>query len=90
VLQVVVVSTFAKTKLSIDLLLCLFYQVVFPELFMVFIFSEILILDCPLRAVMCKSESVEGLSVETVTRDEIVKFSYLIFSGYSTSDTKIK
>jgi hypothetical protein len=55
-----------------------------------FIFSEILMLYSPSRAVMCKSESVGGLFVETVARDGTAKFSYLIFSGHSASDTRIK
>jgi hypothetical protein len=52
-------------------LLCLFYQSVFPELlkFTAYMFSETVMSECPSRAVMCKNGFIKGLSVETVLSD---------------------
>jgi hypothetical protein len=47
---------------------CLFYQAVFPEVlkFTVYMLREIVITECVSRVVICKSESVEMLSVGIV------------------------
>jgi hypothetical protein len=53
-------------KSTSELFKWLFNQAAFPDLFrfMMCIFSETVNSECPSGAVMCKEESVEGLSVE--------------------------
>jgi hypothetical protein len=73
------------------LLLCLFYQADFPELlrFTVLLLREIAITKCVSRVVICKSESVERLSVEIVGM-ETAKYLHNIFNWYSTPIRQVR